>query len=276
MAQGVCELLWFKSLLNSLGFKQEWSMPLHYDNTAAVEIAHNLVQHDQTKHIEIDTLHQGKARCSHNLLFFLPVAVFSLFSGETAHRRLHHTGSPSPRERGRKKKREEEEEERGRKKKRREEEEEAERKGEEERKEEEEEEGRRRSRERRKKKQKQSCEKVSPEEEIGFVGEERGRTEEVLKKKTRVTVRLVGRTGHVVRLSHVRFSLETKQSPTSSSRLEQESRRRSSPRHMSTHVSASQCTPPPKATFKAPPAQPLILPGLHTLNPSPARLPCQL
>ncbi|KAL6199337.1 hypothetical protein ACLB2K_029121 [Fragaria x ananassa] len=81
-------------------------------------------------------------------LFFLSVAVFSLFSGETAHRRLHHTGSPSPRERGRKKKREEEEEERGRKKKRREEEEEAERKGEEERKEEEEEEGRERKKKR--------------------------------------------------------------------------------------------------------------------------------
>ncbi|KAL6185394.1 hypothetical protein ACLB2K_041528 [Fragaria x ananassa] len=29
-------------------------MPLHYDNTTAVEIAHNLVQHDRTKHIEID------------------------------------------------------------------------------------------------------------------------------------------------------------------------------------------------------------------------------
>ncbi|KAL6137070.1 hypothetical protein ACLB2K_062365 [Fragaria x ananassa] len=67
-------------------------------------------------------------------LFFFLVAVFSLFSGETAHRRLHHTGSPSPRERGRKKKRREEEEE-------------AERKGEEERKEEEEEEGRERKEE---------------------------------------------------------------------------------------------------------------------------------
>ncbi|KAL6205675.1 hypothetical protein ACLB2K_022929 [Fragaria x ananassa] len=164
-------------------------------------------------------------------LLFLPVAVFSLFSGETAHRRLHHTGSPSPRERGRKKKREEEEEERGRKKKRREEEEEAERKGEEERKEEEEERGRRRERkeeeeeegrrrsregrkkkreEGRKKKKKQSCEKASPEEEIGFVGEHSDRKEEELrKKKTRVAVRLVGRTGHVVRLSHVRFSPET-------------------------------------------------------------------
>ncbi|KAL6124924.1 hypothetical protein ACLB2K_077432 [Fragaria x ananassa] len=116
-------------------------------------------------------------------LFFLPVAVFSLFSGETAHRRLHHTGSPSPRERGRKKKREEEEEERGRKKKKRREERGRKKKK---RREEEEAEKQRRKEEEergRKKKKKQSCEKASPEEEIGFVGEERGMTEEELKKK---------------------------------------------------------------------------------------------
>ena len=54
MAQGVCELLWLRSLLKSLGFKQEWSMPLHCDNTTAVEIAYNPVQHDRTKYVEID------------------------------------------------------------------------------------------------------------------------------------------------------------------------------------------------------------------------------
>ncbi|KAL6125115.1 hypothetical protein ACLB2K_077623 [Fragaria x ananassa] len=142
----------------------------------------------QPYHVSCATHQSHSDTCFFSQLFFLPVAVFSLFSSETAHRRLHHTGSPSPRERGRKKKRREEEEE-------------AERKGEEERKEEEEEEGRERkkkreegrrrrgkkkkhrSREGRKKKKKQSCEKASPEEEIGFVGEERERTEEELKKK---------------------------------------------------------------------------------------------
>lgn len=29
-------------------------MKLYYDNKAACDIAHNLVQHDQTKYIEID------------------------------------------------------------------------------------------------------------------------------------------------------------------------------------------------------------------------------
>ncbi|KAL6187717.1 hypothetical protein ACLB2K_039112 [Fragaria x ananassa] len=36
------------------GFKLEWSMPLHCDNTVVVEIAHNPIQHDRTKHVEID------------------------------------------------------------------------------------------------------------------------------------------------------------------------------------------------------------------------------
>ena len=54
MAQGVCELLWLRNLLRSLGFKQEQSMPLYCYNTAAVEIVHNPVQHDRTKHVEID------------------------------------------------------------------------------------------------------------------------------------------------------------------------------------------------------------------------------
>ena len=54
IAQEVCELLWLRSLLKSLGFKQEWSMPLHCDNIVAVEIAHNPIQYDRTKHVEID------------------------------------------------------------------------------------------------------------------------------------------------------------------------------------------------------------------------------
>ena len=29
-------------------------MGLHYDNKAAIEIAHNYVQHDRTKHVEVD------------------------------------------------------------------------------------------------------------------------------------------------------------------------------------------------------------------------------
>ncbi|CAN6710150.1 unnamed protein product [Malus baccata var. baccata] len=44
MSHSVCELLWLKKLLRDLGFKG--AMKLHCDNKAAIEIAHNPVQHD--------------------------------------------------------------------------------------------------------------------------------------------------------------------------------------------------------------------------------------
>ena len=54
MAHGMCELLWIKNLLQDLGIDYEKPMSLHCDNKAAIEIAHNLVQHDRTKHVEVD------------------------------------------------------------------------------------------------------------------------------------------------------------------------------------------------------------------------------
>ena len=54
MAHGVCELLWIKQVLQDLGIECETSMGLHCDNKSAIEIAHNPVQHDRTKHVEVD------------------------------------------------------------------------------------------------------------------------------------------------------------------------------------------------------------------------------
>ena len=54
MAQGVCELLWMKIVLDDLRVKYEEPMTLFCDNKSAISIAHNPVQHDRTKHIEID------------------------------------------------------------------------------------------------------------------------------------------------------------------------------------------------------------------------------
>lgn len=54
MAYGVCELLWVKNVLQDLGIDYEKPMSLHCDNKAAIEIAHNPVQHDRTKHVEVD------------------------------------------------------------------------------------------------------------------------------------------------------------------------------------------------------------------------------
>jgi len=54
MAQGVCETLWFKILLMEVGFDSKDSMRLYCDNKAAISIVRNPVQHDRTKHVEID------------------------------------------------------------------------------------------------------------------------------------------------------------------------------------------------------------------------------
>jgi hypothetical protein len=54
MAFGVCELLWLRNLLRELGVDYQDAMKLYCDNTSAIEIAHNPVQHDRTKHVEVD------------------------------------------------------------------------------------------------------------------------------------------------------------------------------------------------------------------------------
>ncbi|CAL8996549.1 unnamed protein product [Prunus brigantina] len=54
MVHGVCELLWIRRLLTELGFKPRKPMELYCDNKSAIDIAHNPVQHDRTKHVEVD------------------------------------------------------------------------------------------------------------------------------------------------------------------------------------------------------------------------------
>ncbi|KAM2020888.1 hypothetical protein ACFX16_042974 [Malus domestica] len=54
MAHGICELLWLRILLTEIGFKPRETMLLYCDNQAAREIANNPVQHDRTKHVEVD------------------------------------------------------------------------------------------------------------------------------------------------------------------------------------------------------------------------------
>ncbi|EXB74504.1 Copia protein [Morus notabilis] len=54
MAHGVCEILWIERILDELRRPVEMPMKLYCDNKAAISIAHNPVQHDRTKHVEID------------------------------------------------------------------------------------------------------------------------------------------------------------------------------------------------------------------------------
>jgi len=54
MALGVCELLWLKILLDDLKITLVEPMRLYCDNKSAISIAHNPVQHDRIKHVEVD------------------------------------------------------------------------------------------------------------------------------------------------------------------------------------------------------------------------------
>ena len=53
-SKGLCELLWLKRLLEEIGYSPESTMNLFCDNKVAIEIAHNPVQHDRTKHVKVD------------------------------------------------------------------------------------------------------------------------------------------------------------------------------------------------------------------------------
>ena len=54
MAKGLCELLCLRRVLTKIGFAPTSEMDLFCDNKAAIAIAHNPIQHDCTKHVEID------------------------------------------------------------------------------------------------------------------------------------------------------------------------------------------------------------------------------
>jgi hypothetical protein len=54
IAAGSCctQLLWMKTLLGDYGFSQD-TMIINCDNTSAINISKNPVQHSRTKHIDI-------------------------------------------------------------------------------------------------------------------------------------------------------------------------------------------------------------------------------
>lgn len=54
MALGICELLWLKLILEDLKVKWKAPMKLYCDNKLVIKIAHNPVQHNHTKHVEVD------------------------------------------------------------------------------------------------------------------------------------------------------------------------------------------------------------------------------
>ena len=54
LAHGICEAMWVSRMLEELKIPMSKPMKVYCDNKAAISIAHNIVLHDRTKHIEVD------------------------------------------------------------------------------------------------------------------------------------------------------------------------------------------------------------------------------
>ncbi|KAJ0444834.1 putative RNA-directed DNA polymerase [Helianthus annuus] len=54
IARGLAEVLWIRKLLTEIGFPQLEASTIMCDNEAAIQISENPVQHDRTKHVEVD------------------------------------------------------------------------------------------------------------------------------------------------------------------------------------------------------------------------------
>ncbi|KAJ9556676.1 hypothetical protein OSB04_011290, partial [Centaurea solstitialis] len=54
IVKGVTEILWLKKLMKEIGFPIRLPTRLFCDNEAAISISENPVQHDRTKHVEVD------------------------------------------------------------------------------------------------------------------------------------------------------------------------------------------------------------------------------
>jgi hypothetical protein len=54
LSKGLCELLWLRKLMTKLGYEPKEKMDLFCDDKVVIYISHNPVQHDRTKHVEVD------------------------------------------------------------------------------------------------------------------------------------------------------------------------------------------------------------------------------
>nr|GEW25231.1 putative copia-type protein [Tanacetum cinerariifolium] len=54
IAKGLAEALWIRKLVSKIGFPPRGSTQIMCDNKAAIQISKNHVQHDRTKHVEVD------------------------------------------------------------------------------------------------------------------------------------------------------------------------------------------------------------------------------
>ena len=92
MAQGVCELLWLQKLLKEMRLSEGSKLTLYCDNKASISIAHNPVQHDRTKHVEIDR-HFIKEKLVNDVLSLFHISsekqLADVFTKGLNHRTFH-------------------------------------------------------------------------------------------------------------------------------------------------------------------------------------------
>ena len=69
MTQDLCEMLWIRNVLKDLEMDYAKPMKLYCDNIAAIEIAQIPVQHDRTKHVEVDS-HFIKEKFDQKIVWF--------------------------------------------------------------------------------------------------------------------------------------------------------------------------------------------------------------
>ncbi|RDX63022.1 Copia protein, partial [Mucuna pruriens] len=74
MAHDIYEGLWMKMVLDDLKVKYEGPIKFFCDNNSAISIAHNPVQHNRTKHIEIDK-HFIKKKLNNGLVVITHVSI---------------------------------------------------------------------------------------------------------------------------------------------------------------------------------------------------------
>lgn len=73
LADATSELLWLRWLLIDMGVTHSAATMLHCDNRSAIQISHNDVFHERTKHIEIDC-HLVRHHVVHGTICLIPVS----------------------------------------------------------------------------------------------------------------------------------------------------------------------------------------------------------
>lgn len=68
IANGICELLWIRGILLDLRLDIQAPMRLYCNSNATINIAHDPVQHNRTKHVEVNS-HFIKEKIQFRLIY---------------------------------------------------------------------------------------------------------------------------------------------------------------------------------------------------------------